>query len=240
MIMNLKIAIIDDEQHCIDTLVHEIETHYHEKAEVVLTCSKSSEVIEKLNKTVLDVLLIDIEMPGLTGFDILNIYDLKSVFFVFTTAHSKHAIKAIDFKPEAYLLKPITRKKLIPVLEKIYTFKKKSLERVPQKLSVSTANEIEFIAYDDIIYAKANSNYTYIIRKSESDKLVSKTLKFIEEELPSSIFFRIHKSYLVNKNEVKKYKKSDGGFVEMSNGEELPVSSDKKEELLLMIKNEKI
>lgn len=234
--MKLKAAIVDDELHCIETLKFDLESLLSEQVEVVFTCSNGVECIQQLKKNPPDLLFMDIEMPGITGFEVLKILDNQNCMVVFTTAHAKHAIKAIDFKPEAYLLKPIMEDELISVVNSLHSkFNPVKEHRLTDKLAISTTEEIELIPHQDIIYAKANNNYTDLYIKDQKNKLVSKTLKVIEEKLPEDSFFRTHKSYLVNLNHIAKYRKAEGGVLIMSNGDELPVSSIKKEELLSLI-----
>ena len=235
--MKLKAAIIDDELHCIETLEYDIRENLSNKIEVVFTCNNGINCIKKLQKSVPDVLFMDIEMPGLSGFDLLEVLDIEYTKVVFTTAHARHAIKAINFKPEAYLLKPIDVQELEEVIDKIIESNNNGGRPFEiNKLAISSTDEIELIAHEDIIFAKASNNYTELFLIEGKNKLVSKTLKHIESQLPQKQFIRIHKSYLINIKHLVKYKKHDGGFVELTNGEELPVSGEKKEILFSHIR----
>lgn len=235
--MKLKAAIVDDELHCIETLEYDIRENFSDKIEVVFTCNNGINCIKKLQKSAPDVLFMDIEMPGLSGFDLLEVLDIEYTKVVFTTAHARHAIKAINFKPEAYLLKPIDVQELEEVIDKIIEANStggRSFEI--NKLAISSTDEIELIPHEDIIFAKASNNYTELFLIEGKNKLVSKTLKHIEAQLPQKQFIRIHKSYLINIKHLVKYKKHNGGFVELTNGEELPVSGEKKEILFSHIR----
>jgi len=234
--MKVTAAIVDDELHCIETLKYDLEESFSDKVDVLFQCDNSVKCVENLKSIKPDVIFVDIEMPGLNGFELLKVIEPKETKIVFTTAHARHAIEAIDFKPEAYLLKPIDIEDLEKVVEKLYAAKLPSIEKgLSDKLAISTTEDIELVKHADIVYAKASNNYTEIHTKDGNMRLVSKTLKFVSAQLPEKTFFRIHKSYLVNLNHIEKYRKSDGGMLIMSDETEIPVSSDKKEELLLLI-----
>ncbi len=234
--MKLKAAIVDDELHCIETLKYDLEESFSDKVDVLFECDNSVECVENLKSIKPDVMFIDIEMPGLNGFELLKVIEPKDTKIVFTTAHARHAIEAIDFKPEAYLLKPIDEEELGKVVDKLYEAKLPSVEKgISNKLAISTTEDIELVKHEEIMYAKASNNYTEIYTVDGNMKLVSKTLKFISAQLPENTFYRVHKSYLINLNHIEKYRKSDGGMLIMTDEAEIPVSSDKKEELLLLI-----
>jgi two-component system LytT family response regulator len=234
--MKLKVAIVDDEEHCIETLKYDLEESYSEKVEVLFECSNSVECVENLRSIKPDVLFIDIEMPGLNGFELIKVIQPKETKVVFTTAHARHAVEAINFKPEAYLLKPIELEELGKVVECLYQAKKPAVDiGISDKLAISTTEDIELVKHSTIVYAKASNNYTELILEDGSSKLISKTLKFVSAQLPESSFFRVHKSYLINLNHINKYRKADGGMLIMSNDAEIPVSGDKKEDLLILI-----
>ena len=234
--MKLKVAIVDDELHCIETLKYDLENSFSDKVDVLFECNNSVNCVENLNSIKPDVMFIDIEMPGLNGFELLKVIEPRNTKIVFTTAHTRHAIEAIDFKPEAYLLKPIDLEDLGQVIDKLLSEKRPSSDKgISDKLAISTTEDIELVKHSDIVYARASNNYTEIHTANGSSKLISKTLKFVSAQLPDTIFFRVHKSYLINLNHIQKYRKSDGGILIMSDETEIPVSSDKKEELLLLI-----
>lgn len=234
--MKLKVAIVDDELHCIETLKYDLEHSFTDKVDVLFECDNSVKCVENLKSIKPDVLFIDIEMPGLNGFELLKVIEPRNTKIVFTTAHARHAIEAIDFKPEAYLLKPIDVSDLEIVIDKLLTQKRPSSDKgISDKLAISTTEDIELVKHTDIVYARASNNYTEIHTSDGNVKLISKTLKFVSAQLPDTTFFRVHKSYLINLNHIQKYRKSDGGMLIMSDETEIPVSSDKKEELLLLI-----
>ncbi len=234
--MKLKAAIIDDERHCIETLQYDLENECSDVLDIVFTCSKSIDCVKKMREFNPDIMFLDIEMPGISGFDLLKVIEEEHISVVFTTAHARHAVEAISFKPDGYLLKPVDSEELQEVVQRIYdNQQKKNLGSLPGKLAISKLDEIELISHSSIIVAKADNNYTEIITNTDKPKLVSKTLKYIEERLPGDQFFRVHKSYLVNLNHITKYIKAGGGMLIMSNGNEVPVSPTKRDALLSLI-----
>ncbi len=235
----LRAAIVDDELHCVETLEYDLKENCAETVDLIFTCTNGVECINNLKKTKPDVLFIDIEMPGITGFELLNILEPEETKVVFTTAHARHAVEAIKFKPEAYLLKPIDTDELVELVDRLIESHKEKKDQKPisNKLAISTTEEIELIPHEEIVYAKASNNYTEVITESGKEKVISKTLKYVSGQLPEENFFRVHKSYLINLDHIMKYRKSGGGTVIMSNEEELPVSADKKEELLSLIQD---
>ncbi len=236
--MKLKAAIIDDERHCIETLQYDLENECNDVLDVVFTCSKSIDCVKKMREFNPDIMFLDIEMPGISGFDLLKIIEEEHISVVFTTAHARHAVEAISFKPDGYLLKPVDSEELQEVVQRIFAnHQKENHVSIPGKLAISKLDEIELISHSSIIIAKANNNYTEIITSSDKPKLVSKTLKYIEERLPINQFYRVHKSYLVNLNHINKYVKAGGGVLIMSNGNEVPVSPFKKDALLSLIQD---
>ena len=106
---------------------------------------------------------------------------------------------------------------------------------ISDKLAISTTEDIELVKHSEIVYAKASNNYTEVILENGASKLISKTLKFVSAQLPENSFYRVHKSYLINLNHINKYRKADGGTLIMSNSAEIPVSGEKKEDLLILI-----
>lgn len=236
--MKIRTAIVDNEIHCIETLRYDLQENFHDKVDVVYTCQNSVEATKNLKKIKPDLLFLDIEMPGLNGFDILELLDSVPMKIVFTTAYSEYAIKAVSFKAEAYLLKPVQPDDLKVVMDAIYNDlnKSESNPAIKDKLPVAYQDGIELIPYREIIYCHSNDNYTDIFLLSGRKIVASKTLKHFAELLPGDKFFRIHKSYLVNLMHIRKYLKLDGGVLLMQNEASLPVSRTKKEELLKLIR----
>jgi two-component system LytT family response regulator len=195
------------------------------------------------------LIFLDIEMPRMNGFEMLNALTEKNFHVIFTTAYDQYAIKAIKYAAFDYLLKPIDIEELKAAVEKIELKEtnqtKKQAELLQQniehpkkqlnKLAIPTLEGLLFFDINDIIHLEANSNYTFIHFLGKPKITASKTLKEFEEILPEDIFFRTHHSHLINLNYIKRYIKGDGGQIELQNGNYVDVSRRKKEEFLKAI-----
>jgi two-component system LytT family response regulator len=197
-----------------------------------------------------DLVFLDIQMPNKSGFELFK--EMKSINFevIFTMAHSEFAMEAIKRSALDYLLKPIN---YIDLLSAVSRFENKSKKESQQKqfnvllenidtgdvahkkMAISTDTGIEFVKYNAIIYLEAQNNYTRINMVDGTSILASKTLKSFEELLPVELFFRIHKSYLINMNFVKRFFKIDDFLVELTTGEKLPLSYRKKNDFIIAI-----
>ncbi len=195
------------------------------------------------------LVFLDIEMPKMNGFEMLNVIKEKNFHIIFTTAYDQYAIKAIKYAAFDYLLKPIDIEELKMAVARIADKEtgetKKQVELLQQniqhpkkqlnKLAVPTLDGLLFYDINDIVHLEANSNYTHIFFNNQTKILASKTLKEFEDILPEETFFRVHHSHLINLNYIKKYIKGDGGQIELLNGTYVDVSRRKKDEFLKAI-----
>lgn len=237
--MGLKVGIIDDEVHAIETLEYDLKDVFENDIDIVFTTTNPVEGIKLIKKHLPDILFLDVEMPGLSGIDVLELIDDLDLKVVVTTAHEEFAIKAVGTKAIAYLLKPIQVEQLQKLIRKCQE-EKHSLpqrESLEDKLAVPVYDGIEIVEIEDIVYCRSESNYTSLIFKSGKKLVASKTLKYFTETLPADKFFRIHKSFLIQLSHILKYLKRDGGELVMVNGDVLPVSRNSREELLKLIQN---
>jgi len=190
----------------------------------------------------LDVVFLDVEMPYGNAFDLLDKVTDRQFETVFVTAYNHYAIDALNAHAAYYLLKPISIDKLIEAVEYVQEIKQKenSLQnsilkplqtQVVGKITIPLQNGFEVLQMENILYCQADDNYTQIHLKV-GKRLVSKTLKYFEDSLSENGFARVHKSYLVNVNEITEYKKGKGGSVVLSSGKEIMVSPSRKKELL--------
>jgi two-component system LytT family response regulator len=211
----------------------------------VALCQNIAEAVEAVAVHSPQVVFLDIQLQRETGFDLLT--KLKEINFevIFTTAYTEYAIKAFKFSAIDYLLKPIDIDELIKAVAKVekrvtnnmtsrltelvQNLKRESPENF--KIALPTLEGLVFVNVKDIIYCEASSNYTKIYTSDEK-YLVSKTLKEYDELLSDHNFFRIHNSYLININSIKKYVKGEGGYVVLNNNVSLDVSKRKKEAFL--------
>jgi two-component system LytT family response regulator len=244
----LKSVIVDDESKSGESLKILIED-FCDDVEVSAICKSVDEAIIAVRQFQPDVVFLDIQMQRETGFDLLE--KLPEIHFevVFTTAHSEYAIKAFKFSAIDYLLKPIDLEELKASLEKVRKKVGQGIgARLQQlmrnlretsgenfKLALPTTDGLFFVKVSSIVYCEASSNYTEIITDDGRKHLVSRTLKEYDDMLSEYNFYRIHNSYLINLNAVKKYIRGEGGSVIMTTGQSLDVSKRKKEGFLARI-----
>ena len=242
----IKAVIIDDELHSIETLMWKIE-HFTEGVEIVQTFSDPQEGLAYLNMHSIDLLFLDIEMPLLSGFELLERLNQIKFDVIFTTAYDEYGIKAIKFSALDYLLKPVQEEELKKAVEKfkqkkhhfvspaqldvlLQSLKVQKPER--KRIALATKESIELIYTDNIILCQSDNNYTMVYIEGRRKKLISKTLKEFEEILEEYNFFRSHQSYLINLDHMVEYMRQDGGYIIMDNDMKVPVSRSRKEELM--------
>ena len=197
-----------------------------------------------------ELVFLDVQMPGGSGFDLLEMFSNINFKIIFTTAHDQFAVKAFKYSAFDYLLKPIDAQELKSTIEKYSSSIKNDNDNVsiqtlienlrtdianPKKIVLSTQDKIHVVKINDIVYCEASINYTLFYLIDKNKILVTKTLKEYEELLEEHQFIRIHKTYLANFKHIVNYEKAEGGFVNMINGSHLPVSYRKKEKLVEML-----
>ncbi|MDH7447949.1 LytR/AlgR family response regulator transcription factor [Aquimarina sp. 2201CG14-23] len=243
----LKAIIIDDEQLAINTLKWEIETNCKE-VDVVFSSNNPVEAIQAINEVKPDVLFLDIEMPELDGFQLLNQLEFKSFDLIFTTAYDNYAIKAFKLNAIDYLLKPIEKQELVQAVNKVVVNKqnetlgdnlksyiKHNLELLDTnnaKIALPMEKKIVLVDQKEILYCESDGSYTQVFLDSGIKHVISKNLKQLSHQLDDNYFIRIHQSFIVNINSIKEYYRGDGGEVILLNGKNIPVSRSKKNELL--------
>ncbi len=250
----LKAVIIDDEPNAREKMQLLLE-RYCKDVQVMALAKDADEGIAAIQEHKPDLIFLDIEMPVLTGFDMLKKIPEINFEIIFTTAHDHYAIKAIKFSALDYLLKPIDLDQLQEAVKKVagrktektslaqYQMLKNNLEKkhsAMEQLSVPAQTGMIFIKVPDIVYCEADSNYTKIFLHNKQKIVSSRTLKEYEELLDESGFIRIHHSYLVNKIHVREYLKGEGGQILMNDGTALDVSRRKKEQVLEKLKNKPV
>ena len=240
----LKTIIIDDEPYCCETIVTLLEDN--QDVEIVSICHSAADALTAIQKYSPDLVFLDVEMPKMNGFEMLEQLPLISFHLIFTTSYDQYALKAIRFSAIDYLLKPIDAAELQAAIKKVIERSQKpiaeQLEMLMQKIhspstpiskiALPTMEGLQMIQVDSIISCESDSNYTILHLKDKKKKVVSSTLKDIEELLEEHSFIRVHRCYLVNLNEIEKYLKGEGGYLVMSDGSTIDVSRGKKEVLL--------
>ena len=245
----IRALIIDDEEDAREGLRLSVE-QYCPKVQLLAVCASPEEGLQAIQTHTPDLVFLDIQMPRMSGFDLLQ--QLPSVPFevVFATAHDQYAIKAIRFSALDYLLKPVDIDDLMQAVRKVQQrleqkdsayqyqsvlhnvqFRSEKIER----LAVPSLEGIDFFALDDIVYCQADGNYTTLHLVGEERKLISKNLKDFEGLLATSGFCRVHHSSLINMQHVQKYVKGEGGYVILTDGHSVDISRRKKEVFLGML-----
>lgn len=241
---DIKVAIVDDEAHCIESLVLHLQELFPDLP-IVYRASNVQQAAEELGDMDVDLLFLDIEMPGMNGFQLLENFPDRSFDVIFTTAYSEYALQAFKAKAISYLLKPIDEEELKTVIsfwkeerDRKQTAKVQDIDSLLEhlkkegfmksKISVPVTDGYEFIEVNRISYCQSQSNYTNLYLVDGSKLLVSKTLKEVENTLQKFFFLRVHQSYLINPNFMKKFSRRDGGFLVMKNGDNIPISRTKR------------
>lgn len=246
----MRAILIDDEVNALDTLEIELKA-YCPEVTVIKKCAGAKEGLAAIRKHNPDIIFLDIEMPWMSGFELLGQLGAFSLDVIFVTAYSEFAIKAFEVNAVDYLLKPISKIKLIDAVQKakdrrpvtddvlrniMTTLDANRTARPLPHIALPTPEGLEFVKIDDIIYASADSNYSNIHLKDGNTILLAKTLKQVEALVEGRNFLRIHQSYLVNLAFIKKYIKGQGGTLVMESGVSLPVSRSCKESLMSLIR----
>ncbi len=241
----IKAIIVDDEPNCCEILATLLE-RYCPQVKVADICYSGQAALSSIIEMNPDIVFLDIEMPNMNGFELLE--KLQSVDFklIFTTSYDQYAIKAIRFSALDYLLKPIDREELQNAVKKAM----QALERpMPQQLEVlmqklhktgnggqkialPTMEGLLLIAIDSIISCASERNYSVLYLKEKKKLVISRPLKEMEELLEDHSFLRVHHSYLVNLKEINKYVRGEGGYLIMSDGSSVDISRSKKELLI--------
>ena len=244
----IKAVILDDEYHSIETLQWKLD-NYCPEVKIVKTFNDPIKALDYLKDNAPDLLFLDIEMPMLNGFDVLEELGSELSFdVIFTTAYDQFGIQAVKASALDYLLKPVQNKELKNAIEK-YKLKtdgevrsnkiKGLLDNVksankggPTKIALATKESIEFVDRDDIVVCTSDSNYTMVYLSGNRKKLISKTLKEFESLLAPMNFYRPHNSHLINLEKVQEFVRGDGGYLIMQNNMKIPVSKNRREGLL--------
>ncbi len=246
----VRTIVVDDDSMAVNMLsdiLNEIDA-----IEIVTVCHSASEAIKVIRQEEPDLIFLDIVMPKMDGFQLLQELDPVDFEVIFTTSHDDYAVKAFEVNAIDYLVKPLdhksVRKSILKVLHR--RSGKLQMRRMEamlnqvinqngnrqsdeqQKIALNTGDGIRFFKYADIIRCRAEGNYAHVYFTNGESLLLTKTLKELEEMFTHSSFFRIHSSHLININHISKYMKSDGGYVVMADSETITLARNRKEEFL--------
>lgn len=237
----LKAIVIDDEQDALDVLQLQLKRFCSEEVMLIAVTNSGAEGIELILHHKPDLVFLDIEMPHVSGFDVLSATARLNYNIIFTTAYDQFAIRAFKYAAVDYLLKPIDINELVAAVKKAMKASEsqkleeklnrllKKVEGGSQKIAVPGEMGVQLIRPSDIIRCESDSNYTTIFMLNGKKIVTAKTLKDVEDSLAGFSFFRIHQSHLVNIEHVSKLIKGDGAQVIMSDNSQLPISRARKE-----------
>lgn len=240
----LTAIIVEDMPDAMQLLQRDIKTN-HADIEIIGTAQSVVDAAKLLRKNQPDILFLDIMLGDGTGFDILEIVpDVRSKI-IFVTASDEFAIRAFKFAAIDYVLKPYShqdlalainraKEQLRPNRERLDILKDTlaAPERKPDKISLHTLDKIIIVNLDAIVRCESDSNNTIFHLKDKRKIFVTKTLKYFSDMLKNYEFIRIHQSHLVNLQSISEFIKTDGGYLMLKNGENVPVSVRKKAEII--------
>lgn len=241
----MKVVIIEDEALSQDTLKVILE-NYCEDVTLMGMAADVPEGVKLINRTQPDLVFLDVEMPGYTGFQLLDFFSTVNFDIVFTTAYEDYALRAFQVSAIDYLLKPLQIPQVIKAIEKarknksnksprenVEVFKINQKEAHFKKIALTVADSLVFVEPDDIVLLVADGSYTTIYLRSAPFKVVvSRNLTHFEQLLTHKQFFRAHRSNLVNVNHIKEFIRSEN-LLHLNNGEKVSIARDKKDELML-------
>jgi two-component system LytT family response regulator len=240
--MLFKTIIIDDEPDSIKLLELQLEQNCP-NVEIVGSSTSSIKGLNEIERLQPDLVFLDIEMPVMNGFELLEKVLHLSFSVIFITAYNQYALKAFRFNAVDYLVKPVDTNDLIEAVAKVSNRVKPTqvqLTQMRQQLRGEPATRIaipgqqggiSFISLNDIIYSEASNNYSKLILADGTFFLISKTLKDVQQVLEEEHFLRVHRQYIVNLNHVKQFNRNEG-VLTMNNGDNIPIARNQKERLI--------
>lgn len=244
----INAILIDDELNSLQNLEQKLEG-FCPDIHIIATTQKPEEGITLIRQHQPDLVFLDIEMPRMSGFRMLEELGEYDFDIIFTTAYNRYSIDAIRISAFDYLVKPIGIEDLQHAVERFSkSFNRQTKEKIDilkkslndnrsqeDKIAISTSEGIDFIPIKNIVHIESKSNYSKIFLKENKSITVTKILKDFEEMLLPYNFYRVHNSHLINLNYIQKYIRSQGGHVMLQDGTLIDISRRKKEEFLRMI-----
>lgn len=244
----LQAILVDDEPASLRSLKHELGVHCP-NVEVVASISDPVEAVQVIHNTEPDLVLLDIEMPVMNGFQLLLQFPRIEFDVIFVTAYDEFAVRAFEFNAVDYLLKPVLKTKLVQSVQKVaekqrHQFAQTDLQALMQNIqrsapepslpsiAIPTTDGFELLLITEIVYLQAESNYTWVFLENKEKHLVSRTMKEVAQMINSPQFFRAHKSYLVNLTHVRRYVRGRGGYLVLRDGSQIPVARSQRTVLM--------
>lgn len=234
-----KVLLIDDEFDALDMLEYEL-LNLQEEVEICAKCADARDAVSLIETHQPDLLFLDIEMPWMNGFDVLD--QIQSVDFdvIFVTAYNHYAVKAFRYFALDYILKPYDAEDLSRIFQRLEKKESNQGEDLVQllhgfknsmelhKMAIPTSDGFEYVGYDEIVRCQADSNYSKIFLSDGRSIVVSKPLKYLIEIIEDDAFFRVHQSHYINLNYLAKFIKQDGGLIVLKDKTEIPLSRNFK------------
>jgi len=246
----IRTIIIDDEPSAVNVLVLLLKKRCKNDVEVIATSTSPFEGKKLIEQHQPDLVFLDIEMPGMTGVDLLRSFNNPAFRAVFVTAFDAYAVEAFRLSAVDYLLKPVEGDDIVKAVNKIKNDIVRNqnllgtqllqLEKIllhntsaaETKIGIGMADKIVFVNITDILYCEASGSYTNVFLQDGTKMVASKSLGDFEAQLAPNKFFRIHHSHLINLGRVKEFQRHDGGYVIMENNKQLEVSQRKRKDFL--------
>ncbi len=246
----INAVIIDDQQDSIDDLTYLISKNKL-PVNILATATSGAEGLAAILKHKPRLVFLDIVMPGMSGFEMLELIPKIEFQLVITTSIDKFAIQAIRSSALDFLLKPIkpaelieainrcNNKSEIPSISQLNLLKENLSEKnkAISKIALTVSDGIELVSVNDILFFESDGNYTTVHMKGDKQTVVSKPIGKFEDITDPNVFFRVHNSFLVNLNYIKKFVRSDGGYIILDTGKVISVSRNKKDAFLEALTN---
>jgi two-component system LytT family response regulator len=237
----ISVVLVDDEQDSIEILEHLLKgkfpgIHISGKARSL------EEAYTVINACKPDLVFLDIQLKSMTAFDLLGMEFTRPFEIIFITAYSEFALRAFKHHAVSYLLKPIDENELFRATQRAINILRlpshdgtetqlPSHKVLGDRIAISTGSEVEYLAPPTIMYAMAEGSYCRIFLNDGSTRMISRNLKYLETKLDEEVFFRPHRSYLVNSWHIKKWNKAEGGLLVLSDGSTIPMSKEGRDYL---------
>lgn len=243
----INAILIDDERGGLEDLREALEK-YCPEVSVKGAFGLPSDGVKAIRELKPDLVFLDVQMPGMSGFELLQKLSPVTFNVIFVSAYDRYAIKAIKFSALDYLLKPIDVDELTHAVARVKVQMAPTQYSVQsvfhnaqhgsgriERLAVPSTEGIDFFDVKDIIFCKADSCYTHIYLTNHQTKIVTRVLKDFEELLSESGFCRVHNSFLINLNHVKRYVRGEGGYAILSDNHQVDISRRRKEDFLSLL-----